>query len=146
MEFPKTSLNILTLLYLIHLNNLYSYSLSSLSQLIAVIMKYFLIVYLKMTTLKLISQEKKEGATSSQTKDHQRVFVFFFFLTHKTVEKFLQVLRLSTCVSEEGPCGIRSKYQMNSSGLWAIPCFYHNGLLNLPKQARSGYGTLQLLS
>ena len=79
MEFPKTSLNILTLLYLIHLNNLYSYSLNSLSQLIAVIMKYFLIVYLKMTTLKLISQEKKEGATSSQTKDHQRVFVFFFF-------------------------------------------------------------------
>ena len=55
MEFPKTSLNILTLLYWIHLNNLYSYSLSSLSQLIAVIMKYFLIVYLKMTTLKIIS-------------------------------------------------------------------------------------------
>ena len=145
MEFPKTSLNILTLLYLIHLNNLYSYSLSSLSQLIAVIMKYFSIVYLKTITLKIISQEKKKRRKVLPVLK-QRTTNVFFFLTHKTVEKFLQVLRLSTCVSEEGPCGIRSKYQMNSSGLWAIPCFHHNGLLNLPKQARSGYGTLQLLS
>ena len=147
MEFPKISLNILTLLYLIHLNNLYFYPPSSLSQLIAVIMKYFLTVYLKMTTLKIISQEKKKTRKVLPVLKQRTTNVFFFFfLTHKTVEKFLQVLRLSTCVSEEGPCGIRSKYQMNSSGLWAIPCFYHNGLLNLPKQARSGYGTLQLPS
>lgn len=106
-------------------------------------------VYLKMTTLKNNLSRKEKGKKRKVPlvpKQRATNGVCGFFLMHKTVENFLQVLRLSTCVSEDGPCGIESKYQMNSSGLWAVPCFYHNGLLNLPKQARSGYGTLQLLS